>query len=171
LRRLLGKEIELVVSLSSTLNSSRNSHTGLVLADPASLRQVLLNLVLNARDAMPRGGKIVVTTRPTEYPGVEPDSISQKDSFKDYESAKKRHAVALLVEDNGCGMDDETQTRLFEPFFTTKRLGEGTGLGLATVQRIVCEAGGAIAVKSAPGEGTSIEVFLPEIESPIESSI
>jgi two-component system cell cycle sensor histidine kinase/response regulator CckA len=171
LRRLLGKEIELVVSLSSTLNSSRNSHTGLVLADPASLRQVLLNLVLNARDAMPRGGKIVVTTRPTEYPGVEPDSISQKDSFKDYESAKKRHAVALLVEDNGCGMDDETQTRLFEPFFTTKRLGEGTGLGLATVQRIVGEAGGVIAVKSAPGEGTSIEVFLPEIESPIESSI
>jgi two-component system, cell cycle sensor histidine kinase and response regulator CckA len=170
LRRLMGKQVELVVSLSSVLDSSLDSRTGLVLADPASLRQVLLNLVLNAGDAMPRGGKIAITTRPTDFPVIEPDSSSQKDSFKDAEPAKKRNAVALLVEDNGCGMDTETRARLFEPLFTTKGLGEGTGLGLATVQRIVSEAGGTIEVKSAPGQGTSIEVFLPEIEGSNDSS-
>ncbi|MGD0793218.1 MAG: ATP-binding protein [Terriglobales bacterium] len=149
LRRLIGEQIELVTVL--------DSGAGLVLADPAQLRQVLLNLVLNARDAMPQGGKITLSTRAGEFPAnAEPGSA--------------RRAVSLAVKDNGCGMDAETRARLFEPFFTTKKPGEGTGLGLATVQRIVSESGGMIAVESEPGRGTCIEVFLPAIESSIEAS-
>jgi len=128
-----------------------------VLADPVQLRQILMNLVLNARDAMPQGGKIRLITRAAKFPSeVEPGIV--------------RRAVSLAVQDNGCGMDAETRARLFEPFFTTKKLGEGTGLGLATVERIVSESGGRIEVESEPGRGTSIEVFLPAIEASIEES-
>jgi PAS domain S-box-containing protein len=149
LQRLIGEQIELVTVL--------DSGAGLVLADPVQLRQILMNLVLNARDAMPQGGKIRLITRAGEFPSeVEPGSA--------------RRAVSLAVQDNGCGMDAETRARLFEPFFTTKKLGEGTGLGLATVERIVSEAGGRIEVESELGRGTSIEVFLPAIEASIEES-
>jgi len=151
LRRLIGEQIELVTAL--------DSGAGLVLADPAQLRQILLNLALNARDAMPQGGEIRLSTRAAEFP-------------RDVEPGSARRAVSLAVKDNGCGMDAETRARLFEPFFTTKKPGEGTGLGLATVQRIVSESGGTIAVESEPGRGTCIEVFLPAIESStVESSI
>ncbi len=143
LQRLTGEQIELVVALDSS--------AGLVMADPAQLRQVLLNLALNARDAMPQGGKIRLITRATEFP-------------RDATPGGPRRAVSLAVKDNGCGMDEETRARLFEPFFTTKKPGEGTGLGLATVERIVSEAGGAIEVESEPGRGTCIEVFFPAIE-------
>jgi CheY-like chemotaxis protein len=98
---------------------------------------------VNARDAMPNGGRITLRTRSNTLPG------------------NSQPAVSLVVEDTGCGMDATTRARLFEPFFTTKQLGHGTGLGLATVQRIVKEAGGAITVESEPGRGTQIEVFLP----------
>ncbi len=170
LQRLIGEQIELVTVLDNVLDnaldkfpdnilnppriaiidSAIHSDAGLVFVDPAQLRQILLNLVLNARDAMPHGGKIRLRTRVTEFPGT---------------LGVVRHAVALAVTDNGCGMDAATQARLFEPFFTTKNPGEGTGLGLATVQRIVSAAGGVIEVQSEPGRGTSIEVFFPALET------
>jgi two-component system cell cycle sensor histidine kinase/response regulator CckA len=153
LRRLIGEQVELVVSVDSSLDSS----TGLVLADPAQVRQILLNLVLNARDALPQGGKIRLSTRTGEFPVAESPDEGEPNSA--------RRAVSVAVKDDGCGMDAETRARLFEPFFTTKNPGEGTGLGLATVQRIVSESGGTIAVESAPGRGTCIEVFFPAIGS------
>ena len=160
LQRLIGEQIELVIMLDPVLDSKLDSGAGLVLADPAQLRQVLLNLVLNARDAMPQGGTITVSTSAAEFPG---EGSSQT------ERGSARPAVSLLVRDNGCGMDAETRTRLFEPFFTTKKPGQGTGLGLATVQRIVREARGTIEVESEPGHGTSIAVFFPALEPVVES--
>ncbi len=159
LQRLVGEQIELVVVLDPVLdpvlNSVFHSGAGLVLADPAQLRQILLNLVLNARDAMPQGGTIRLSTSAAEFPG----EVSSK-----AEPGSIRRAVSLVVRDNGCGMDAETRARLFEPFFTTKLPGRGTGLGLATVQRIVTESGGTIEVESEPGRGTSIAVFFPAVE-------
>ena len=162
LRRLIGEQIELVTVL--------DSGAGLVLADPAQLRQILLNLVLNARDAMPQGGKITLSTRAGEFPVAEFPGEFPGEVCSKAEPGSVRRAVSLAVKDNGCGMDAETRARLFEPFFTTKKPGEGTGLGLATVQRIVSESGGTIAVESEPGRGACIEVFLPAIESSIEAS-
>ena len=139
LRRLIGEQIELVTQL--------DPNSWMILADPAQLRQVLLNLVLNARDAMPQGGRITVRTHDSHRGnGAQP-------------------TVSLLVEDTGSGMDEQTRARLFEPFFTTKPPGQGTGLGLATVQRIVSESGGTIDVQSAPGRGTRIAVSLPALEA------
>jgi two-component system cell cycle sensor histidine kinase/response regulator CckA len=137
IRRLIGEQIELLTDLRPNLGS--------VLADQAQMRQVLLNLVLNARDAMPQGGRITVTTRSANFPG------------------NGQPAVALSVQDTGCGMDAATRARIFEPFFTTKEAGHGTGLGLATVRRIVDESSGAIDVQSELGRGTRIEVFFPLI--------
>jgi len=162
LRRLIGEQIELVTVL--------DSGAGLVLADPVQLRQILLNLVLNARDAMPQGGKITLSTRAGEFPAAEFPGEFPGEVCSKAEPGSARRAVSLAVKDNGCGMDAETRARLFEPFFTTKKPGEGTGLGLATVQRIVSESGGTIAVESEPGRGACIEVFLPAIESSIEAS-
>ena len=135
LRRLIGEHVQLALRLAPRL--------GPVLTDPGQLRQVFLNLALNARDAMPDGGRITIQTRLATMPGS-PD-----------------HAVELRVSDKGCGMDAQTRARLFEPFFTTKKPGSGTGLGLLTVQRIVNEAGGTIQVVSEPGRGTTVSVFLP----------
>ncbi len=172
LQRLIGEQIELELVLDDALDGALDpaldprpdSAAGRVLADPAQLRQILLNLVLNARDAMPLGGKIRLSTRAAEFPRAE--------TRGDAEPKCRCRAVALAVKDNGCGMDAETRARLFEPFFTTKNPGEGTGLGLATVERIVSEAGGRIEVESEPGRGTSIEVFFPAIEASAgESSI
>jgi|HubBroStandDraft_1064217.scaffolds.fasta_scaffold00443_17 two-component system cell cycle sensor histidine kinase/response regulator CckA len=171
MQRLVGEQVELIVVLDPTLDPSRDPKLdsgldtlrGLVLADPAQLRQILLNLVLNARDAMPQGGKIRLSTRAAEFP--------RTGSCEEIEPGKTRRAVSLAVKDSGCGMDTETRGRLFEPFFTTKNPGKGTGLGLATVQRIVSEAGGMIVVESEPGCGTSIEVFLPAIESATRTSL
>jgi two-component system cell cycle sensor histidine kinase/response regulator CckA len=139
LRRLVGEQIELATALSPKLPT--------VLADQAQLRQVLLNLVLNARDAMPHGGRITVRTQASRRLGDAPATVS------------------LVVEDTGCGMDEGTRSRLFEPFFTTKPSGHGTGLGMATVQRIVSESGGTIEVTSESGHGTRIEVLLPARET------
>ncbi|MGA7561277.1 MAG: ATP-binding protein [Terriglobales bacterium] len=161
LRRLIGEQIELVTALDSTV--------GLVLADPAQLRQILLNLVLNARDATPRGGKIRLITRASEFPRESPGDFASNFAI-DSCPGSARHAVSLAVKDNGCGMDAATRTRLFEPFFTTKKPGDGTGLGLATVQRIVSEAGGMIEVESEPGRGTLIEVLLPVIDIDADSA-
>lgn len=148
LRRLIGEHIQLVTCLSE--------ETGCVLVDPAQLRQVLMNLVLNARDALPQGGTIALSTRLTDFP-------TTSDISKNSRDLGNGRAVALLVKDNGSGMDEDTRSRLFEPFFTTKKPGAGTGLGLATVQRIVSESGGVIAVESEPGRGTGIEIFFPSL--------
>ncbi|MFZ3341101.1 MAG: ATP-binding protein [Terriglobales bacterium] len=150
LRRLIGEQIELITVCDAL--------TATVMADAAQLRQILLNLVLNARDALTRvktsGGKIRVSTRLTEWPRGRPGK-----SFADIDDQPL--AVLLTVEDNGCGMSAETCARMFEPFFTTKEAGAGTGIGLGTVQRIVSELGGAIRFASALGSGTRIEVCLP----------
>jgi signal transduction histidine kinase len=156
LRRLIGERIELVTVL--------DAEAGRVHADPAQLRQILLNLVLNARDAMPKGGTITLSTRVAEFPS----NISREISGSDPGSA--RRAAALTVKDNGQGMDTATRARLFEPFFTTKDPGYGTGLGLATVQRVVSESGGTISVESEVGRGTSIEIFLPSLTASIAQS-
>jgi two-component system cell cycle sensor histidine kinase/response regulator CckA len=152
-----------------TRRSTPRSTPARELADPAQLRQILLNLVLNARDAMPQGGRIRLSTRAAEFFPVRnltenfPARLCQLPVKPSPGSA--RRAVSLAVQDNGCGMDAATRARLFEPFFTTKKPGEGTGLGLATVHRIVSETGGRIEVESEPGRGTLIEVFLPVVES------
>lgn len=149
LRRLIGENIELLTDL--------DAHCGAVLADPGQLRQILLNVVLNVRDAMPRGGTITLSTRLATLPAQDPVAAG------DY---GLRPAAALLVKDNGSGMDALTQSRIFEPLFTTKKC--GTGLGLMTVQRIVSETGGNIKVVSAPGCGTSVEMFFPSFVAPVE---
>jgi len=156
LRRLLGEQIALVIGLDPTLDSD----PGFVLADPAEMRQILLNLVLNARDAMPQGGKIKVSTKPAEFRRAELQS--QSPGYSGPVSAGR--SVALTVEDDGCGMNSETRERLFEAFFTTKNPGQGTGLGLAMVRRIVDRAGGTIEVESAAGRGTCIAVHFPALE-------
>jgi signal transduction histidine kinase len=145
---LIGEHIQLVTSLSE--------EAGCILADPAQLRQVLMNLVLNARDALPQGGTIALSTRLTDFP-------TNPEIPKNGRALGNGHAVALLVKDNGNGMDEDTRSRLFEPFFTTKKPGAGTGLGLAMVQRIVSESGGVIEVDSEPGRGTGIEIFFPSL--------
>jgi two-component system, cell cycle sensor histidine kinase and response regulator CckA len=150
LARLIGENIELVAELADDL--------GLVKMDPAQVQQIILNLVLNARDAMPEGGRITLRTENHNEPrpGQEPNHGEEEQFCGCW--------VALAVSDNGCGMDTETQSRLFEPFFTTKKPGQGNGLGLATVHRIVTHEGGAIEVDSEAGKGTTVVVLLPRVE-------
>jgi len=152
LRRLLGEDVELVTSLQPA--------AGAVNADPGQLEQVLLNLAVNARDAMPGGGRLSIgTTRVT---------------FQE-EPAERRHRmpagdyVCLAVADTGVGMDETTQAHLFEPFFTTKEVGKGTGLGLATVYGIVKQSGGYIWVYSEVGHGTTVKVYLPRVPGVAEA--
>ncbi len=146
-RRMIGEDVRLETVLRPL--------TGRVKADPGQLEQVLMNLVVNARDAMPTGGRLTIETADAELdeeharlcPGVEPG-----------------HYVALSVGDTGCGMSEEIKARIFEPFFTTKEPGKGTGLGLAVVHGIVRQAGGHIDVDSKPGQGTTFKVYLPRLE-------
>jgi len=119
-----------------------------VLADPGQIEQVVMNLVVNAVDAMPHGGALTFTTANVAQPSGDPTI------------APGRYAV-LTIADTGTGMDDETQAHMFDPFFTTKPPGEGTGLGLATVHGIVHQSGGAIRVRSSVGEGTAFSIYLP----------
>jgi two-component system cell cycle sensor histidine kinase/response regulator CckA len=143
LSRLIGENIELVAELAEDL--------GLVRMDPAQVQQVIMNLVLNARDAMPDGGRVIINTRNCD--GPRPGQNGHTEFCDSW--------VALAVSDNGCGMDPETRARLFEPFFTTKKPGQGNGLGLATVYRIVTHEGGTIEVESEAGKGTRVLVYLP----------
>jgi PAS domain S-box-containing protein len=149
LKRLIGEDIELITRLQPGL--------GRVKADPGQIEQVLVNLVVNSRDAMPKGGKLTVATQDVEL-GRGVDRYSFPVSPGPY--------IRISVEDTGVGMDAETLAHLFEPFYTTKELGKGTGLGLATVYGIIKQSGGYIWADSAPGGGSRMEVFLPRTEEP-----
>jgi PAS domain S-box-containing protein len=147
LHRLLGENIEVAVVPAAVL--------GRVKADPGQIEQVILNLAVNARDAMPEGGKITIETRDIE--------LTENDS-KIRGGAPAGKYVMLTVSDTGSGMDTQTQARIFEPFFTTKAPGKGTGLGLATVYGVVKQSDGWIWVDSAPGRGTTFKIHLPRVE-------
>jgi len=146
LRRLIGEDIEIVTALDAS--------TGFVRADPGQLEQVVVNLVVNARDAMPHGGTLTIACSSVEtklgadapHPGIGPGTYS-----------------VMTVQDTGVGMDTATQKSAFEPFFTTKEAGRGTGLGLPTVAGIVQQAGGVVWVESAPGRGTCFTMYLPSV--------
>ena len=147
LRRLIGEDVELVTNRAPDL--------GRIKADPGQIEQILLNLVVNARDAMPSGGRLAITTWN--------ESVSPEQAQRHGEAAPGTYAV-VSVRDTGAGMSKEVQRRIFEPFFTTKEQGRGTGLGLSTVYGIVQQSGGFVSVESAPGEGADFRVYLPAVD-------
>ena len=147
LRRMIGEDVHLQTALAPGLWSVR--------ADPGQLEQVLMNLAVNSRDAMPQGGGLRLTTRNT---------LVTPEQARVIVGGHAGECVVLTVSDDGTGMEPAVLAHLFEPFFTTKDIGKGTGLGLATVYGIVRQASGFIHVESSPGTGTTFEVFLPRSE-------
>ena len=147
LRRLIGEDIELLTSLDPALGKIR--------ADQGQIEQVIMNLVVNARDAMPEGGRLVIETSNFEID----DKFARRYAYPVLPGSY----ILLTVSDNGIGMDTATQQRIFEPFFTTKEKGKGTGLGLSLVYGVVKQSGGYIDVVSARGKGTTFNIYLPRV--------
>ena len=153
LRRLLREDIDIVLSLDPEL--------GVVAADPGQVEQIVMNLVVNARDAMPSGGRLAIETSNVDF--------ESRYQLRAGEPPLEAGAyVMIAVSDNGSGMSPEVQARVFEPFFTTKRLNEGTGLGLSTVYGIVKQSGGHLAMYSELGHGTIFKIYLPRVDAAAE---
>ena len=151
LRRVIGENIELVTSLADDL--------GAVKTDPGWIEQVIMNLAVNAKDAMPSGGKLIIETNNAELDESYPRS---------HIAMKPGCYVKLCVSDTGVGIAPEVREHIFEPFFTTKKKGKGTGLGLSTVYGIVKQSGGNIWVDSQPGLGTTFNIYLPRVDETLE---
>jgi two-component system, cell cycle sensor histidine kinase and response regulator CckA len=152
LPRLIGEDIKINMSLAADL--------GQIKADPGQIEQVIVNLVVNARDAMPDGGILTIKTS---------NVMMDEKLVQRYVSVQPGSHILLSISDTGCGMDEETQQKIFEPFFTTKELGKGTGLGLSTVFGIIKQSGGGIWVDSEVGQGTTFRIYLPCVDAQLEA--
>ena len=161
-RRIVPTFLARTVGASVTLTTTLAPSLGLVLADPSQVDQVLMNLVVNARDAMPDGGRLSIETGEVDLDEARLAGLGA--------DARPGRFVVLTVRDSGSGMDQATIARVFEPFFTTKEHDRGTGLGLATVYGIVAQSGGFITVESAPGEGAAFKVHLPRMDETARSA-
>lgn len=153
LRRLIGEDIDIIITGDST--------PARVKADPSQMEQILMNLAVNARDAMPQGGRLLIQTTNADL---------DETYSRQHAGFKPGRYVTLSFSDTGDGMDKETQARIFEPFFTTKEPGKGTGLGLSTVYGIVKQNGGYISVYSEPGQGSTFKIHLPQAEGTAQST-
>lgn len=154
LTRLIGEHIQIVMHLDPALEH--------ILVDPVQVEQIIMNLIINARDAMSRGGTITVETKNVDL---------DEEFARQHRGLTPGEYVQLRVQDTGCGMDSETLAHVFEPFFTTKERGKGTGLGLATVYGFLKQSGGYIEVTSQPGRGSTFTVYLPRLKRQVEKAV